>query len=338
MGSVTWPGIVKLPWNQITDFTEDASRTDHIITVFHSSAEALQRLNFITDQSWALFDGTAVIRPTTLPNLTCLALQSPFETGLKSLLDALTLPTLQELVLKIFTEQSVTHEVANLLTRSHCMLRKLTIHTNPAQGIEQVLAAVPLLTTLDINDPAQNLICTLTSVTAGREWTLVPYLDSLTIRVGVKFTLLNELGRLARVRCDLALEGAAAAEPVHVHRLQEFNVACPLLAQNVDRGFDVWAAAQFAQHCFESFGLGGAGDPALKEAKKRLDGELCEISAVHKNNTMSRKARLVKLAKHVDILIGHLEHFDVAPESIIYLYVRVLSETCIHSLMDALNS
>ena len=53
---------------------------------------------------------------------------------------------------------------------------------------------------------------------------------------------------------------------------------------------------------------------------------------------MSRKARLVKLAKHVDILIGHLEHFDVAPESIIYLYVRVLSETCIHSLMDALNS
>lgn len=325
LGSLTWPGIVKLPWNQITDFTEDASRTDHITTVFHSSAEALQRLNFITDQSWALFDGTAVIRPTTLPNLTCLALQTPFETGLKSLLDALTVPALQELVLKIFTDQSLTQEVVNLLTRSQCMLRKLTIHTSPAQGIERVLAAAPLLTTLDINDPAPNLICALTGVNAGREWTLVPYLDSLTIRVGVKFALLSELGRLARVRCDLALEGAAAAEPVHVHRLQEFNVACPLLAQNVDRGFDVWAAAQFAQHCFETFGLGGAGDPALKEAKKRLDGELCEISAVNKNSTMSRKARLVKLAKHVDILIDHLEHFDVAPESIIYLYVRTLS-------------
>lgn len=340
LGSLTWPGIVKLPWNQLTSFTEDASRTDHIVAVFKSAAESLQKLNFITDQSWALFDGSAVIRPTTLPNLTCLALQTPFETGLRSILDSLTVPALQELVLKIFTMQPLTTDALNLINRSRCMLRNLVIYTSPSQNIEPILKATPTLTTLDINDPSQTLICALTTVdTSGahHQWALLPQLTSLTIRIAPTYPLLNELNRLARVRCDLFLE-QGAANTADLHPLLVFNIASPLLTQNMGQNFDAWAHARFAQKCFETFGLssrgsgGGASDSAtLRDAKKRLDGELCEISAINKNTMISRKERLLKLAKHIDVLLDLLENFGESPEKVIYLYV------CPPFLLSVLN-
>ncbi|KAF9484437.1 hypothetical protein BDN70DRAFT_872449 [Pholiota conissans] len=341
LGSLTWPGIIKLPWSQLTSFTEDASRTDHIVAVFKFAADSLRKLNFITDQSWALFDESAVIRPTTLPNLTCLALQTPFETGLRTLLDSLTVPALQELVLKIFTRQPLADDALNLINRSECILQKLVIHTGPSQNIEPILKATPCLTILDINDPSQALICALTTVdTEGmvHQWAILPRLASLTIRVGHNFPSLGELNRLARVRCDLVLE-QGTANIAELQPIKVFNVASPLRAQTMGQYFDVWAYARFAQRCYETFGLNACGigtssEPSsLKDAKKRLDGALCEISAINKNNMISRKEKLLKIVKHIEGLLDILENFDQAPENILYLYLKRIDFT-LNCLVD----
>ncbi|KAF8972981.1 hypothetical protein BDZ97DRAFT_1912582 [Flammula alnicola] len=342
LGSVTWPGIIKLPWDQLSNFTEDSSHSNHLVAVLRSSATCLEKLNFITDQTWLAFNETANIRSTSLPNLTSLALQSPAETGLQSLLAALTVPALQEVVLRIFTNRSVVQEMTGMINRSACTLQRLVLHINMGHDVDQILKLTPLLTVLDINDPEPELIDALALLdpsTTDRNWTLLPCLVSLTIRLGPAFQRLKELSHLAQLRCDLSFAHTAAETGQDLLRLQVFKIASP--PQIFGHRFDI---AQFAHQYPDLFGLGSrlTGDAGVvagddkevpKAAKRALDDELREITLLNRDFQMSRKGRLLRLSRHIEILMELLEKFEVTPETVTYLYLKRIDFT-LERLLD----
>jgi hypothetical protein len=90
-----------------------------------------------------------------------------------------------------------------MINRSLCELNNLTFHGLDLP-IRQVLAVVPTLRTLDINDPDPKLIEKLSQFQRGGEWTVVPRLRSLTIHLSMsyKHPYLALISRLAGLRCD----------------------------------------------------------------------------------------------------------------------------------------
>ena len=198
------PGVLRLPWTQLTVYEDRTSFGDGVFKAFRSDSN-LRHVKFSPNHdeqlgSFPQFQWTPVI----ISHLTTLSIEFWDQRyKIKTLFDNLTLPALQTLELKFSKCDSVTDiDLVGMISRSLCDLRHFTFHGRDSP-ILQFLAVMPSLRTLDINDPDAKLIEELSRFQRS-QWTVVPRLRSLTIHLSMscEHPYLTSLSRLAEIRCD----------------------------------------------------------------------------------------------------------------------------------------
>jgi hypothetical protein len=199
------PGMLRLPWVQLTRYEDTTAFGDGISKAFRSNSR-LQHLKFSPNRNAEELENLPRVQwmPLMIPYLTTLSIEF-WDTRykIKTLFDNLTLPALHTLVLKFSKYDNVIEvELVKMIIRSHCGLEHFTFYGRDSP-IKQFLAVMPSLTTLDINDPNPELIEELFQFRNGA-WTVVHYLRSLTIHLSKSYEhqYLAMLSRLAGIRCD----------------------------------------------------------------------------------------------------------------------------------------
>jgi F-box-like len=204
VNNLVCPGMLRLPWAQLTSYEDRTAFCDGVFKGFLPNSR-LQYLKFSPNRDEKPdFLPHVRWKPVIIPRLTSLSIEFwDREYQIKTLFESLTLPALQTLVLKFSKYDNVTDvDLVKMITRSHCDLEHFTFHGCDSP-IQQFLAVMPSLRTLDINDPDPKLITELSHFQNG-EWTLMPCLRSLTIHLSksYKHQYLAMLSRAAGIRCD----------------------------------------------------------------------------------------------------------------------------------------
>lgn len=199
------PGMLKLPWMQLTTYEDRTTFGDGVFKVFRLISN-LRHIKFRPNHdehldSFPRFQW----KPLIIPCLTTLSIEFwDRRYNIKTLFDNLTLPALQTLVLKFSKYDNVTDiDLVKMINRSFCDLIHFTFHGRDSP-IRHFLAVMPSLKTLDINDPDAILIEILSQFRPDGLWILVPRLKSLTIHLSISYNhqYLALLSRLAGIRCD----------------------------------------------------------------------------------------------------------------------------------------
>jgi len=311
------PDLVKIPWQQLTSFTELSGNLYHLASALTSpSSHRLRELCFYETQ------GFGDLGQLELPNLTSLVVQS--KTGLGSFFDVLNAPALQEMVVRLFcTDPLVVQKLIDMLSRCSCVLRRLVLHTN-YQGnipIRGLLTSTPQLISLDINHPTTDLLNVLiiTSTMNPRKWAFLPCLESLTLRLWSAYPHLSDLVRFAQTRCDPHTDKNSNNGDSEPFPLRLFKLAPPpetwrLGFQTPRFGIRFEAWSQWT----------GPENP-----KEKLTGQLLDmkqslnnaVDAVQIASEIPIKERPFQLACRIDTLLTLLEDIQITPESVIHFYV-----------------
>ena len=326
LASDPWSGVFRLPWSQLTNFTDETTNFDSLTTVLSSSAAHLRSLKFIANPSWFISGHPPNINPTTLPVLKSLCIQTPNRTDLRTLLNRFTAPALQDLGLRVFGTHTFIPEIRELINRSGCnsSLRTLVLHTDAPLWVDTVFKLIPFLTALDINEPELGLIEALSrldipvSSTSSRscQWELLPSLETLTIRLGPSYKHHSALNRLAHLRCDLAFDSDIQPQTKMCSRTTTFRLAL-LPTENFSQNHAFWY--HFAHFYPHLLGVGAEqnDDPRVT----LVDNHLTDIKFNIGDTQISRKDRMARLVRLIERFIELLESVELNPENISYFYV-----------------
>jgi hypothetical protein len=328
LASDHWSGVFRLPWSQLTNFTDETTNFGSLTTVLSSSAAHLRSLKFIANQSWIIPGHPPNVNPTTLPVLKSLCIQilNRIDLIMRTLLDRFTAPALQYLGLRAFGTHTFIPEIRKLINRSGCnsSLRTLMLHTDAPLWVDTVFKLIPSLTALDINEPELGLIEALSrfdipiSSTSSRscQWELLPSLETLTIRLGPSYEHHSALNRLAHLRCDLAFDSDIEPQTRTCSRTTTFTLA-PLPTENFSANHASWYHfAHFYPHLLGA-GAEGSHDPRVI----LVDNQLTDIKFNIGDTQISRKDRMARLVRLIERFIELLESFELNPENINYFHV-----------------
>jgi hypothetical protein len=136
-----------LPWGQLAKYVEQSTNPTGIIQVFSVSSK-LNYFSYCT-RAIPLFH----FRPIILANITTFDLNfyNPRASG-ASMLESLTLPALTDLHIRS-SHTSLVDDLINVIRRSKCVLKKLSIHTLPIEGgLTKILLFTSFLTEFQCND------------------------------------------------------------------------------------------------------------------------------------------------------------------------------------------
>lgn len=136
-----------LPWEQLSKYVEQSTNPTGIIQVLSVSSK-IKYFSYCTRAN-PLFH----FRPMTLANITTFDLNfhNPRASG-ASVLKSLTLPALTNLRVRS-SHASLVDDLINVIRRSKCRLKKLSIHTLPIEGgLTKILLFTSSLTEFHCND------------------------------------------------------------------------------------------------------------------------------------------------------------------------------------------
>ncbi|KIM45373.1 hypothetical protein M413DRAFT_338931 [Hebeloma cylindrosporum] len=327
LASDPWSGVFRLPWSQLTDFTDETTGFDCLTTVLSSSAARLRSLKFIANYSWIIPGHPSDANPTTLPVLKSLYLQTPKRTDLRTLLNRFTAPALQDLGLRLFGPHTYIPEIRDLINRSGCSnsLRTLMLHTDETLWVDSVFKLVPFLTALDINEPELGLIEAISRLampaksasSRSCQWELLPFLETLTIRLGPSYGHHSALNHLAHLRCDLAFDSNIQPQVKACSRTTTFRLAS-LPTENSSQTHAPWY--NFAHFYPHLLGVGAEENDAPRVIL--VDNQLTDIKFNIGDTQISRKDRMARLARLIERFVGLLESFELSQENISYFYLK----------------
>ena len=199
-------GRVLLPWSQITHFEDRLGLTHALGQLPVSLRDSLTYLD-IRQFSCCYDDESAIrfpYRPTSLPNLRTLTLDSDYETA-DNFLESLTIPAVD--VMKILYVAPLIPHLVSMFSgsRGPSRLQKLTFRTFPLQTgeLSALLRLTPHLVELDIDVPPEDDLLNL--IYGMGEVMLVPMLEGLHMEIPeiTADTQIEHFHALAQVRCEL---------------------------------------------------------------------------------------------------------------------------------------
>jgi len=300
-----WSGPVELPWSQLIKYTETDYESKHLAEAI-SCASRLTHLDFRFKHTWAVVLSFGHISPVTMHNVTCFNLNC-IEGGsnISILFSKLTLPALQDLSLHL-PPIPVTDIVLNLITRSSCILRRLSIYSGDAYiDMLPILALTPELLHLNIGHMNAALVEGICKVQPGVGWSLVPRLASLHVEPPNFCNCIEEISLLSKSRCDLSF-----TDPV-----VDTSLCLPLQC-----------LVLLTSNPFPCINLPEcqAVDAAWNSGLKGWEDSIHQgIYGSPSHANVSRKGRGARVSAMIDLLLSVLEGVSKSEhDRILYLYVR----------------
>ena len=303
-----WSGEVHLPWVQLTSYHEKCHHFGKLRRVL-AEARDLQRLDVEVKKS--RLSAIPFIRPTILPRLTSLAMRSEDPLSIGLALSDLILPSLTEVYLgqsDFSHNYTFLDDLVNMIKRSNCSLRRLSIISKSYPLPPSVLCVTPQLVMLDIDQADRGLIASL-CVRGASGWALVPQLETLTIRSNSSpFSLRN----LARARCDLLDPSSKQSKP-------DQYIATP----NCQRLKNLFCISPSPLNTFEDIGFAnrmGKRKGLMEQANRLLVDQLLYLKDL-------REKRETLTMVHLDqtmLLFGLLDKLSLDDRNIPRIYVSNL--------------
>ncbi|KAF9527284.1 hypothetical protein CPB83DRAFT_856293 [Crepidotus variabilis] len=308
------PGFMYLPWSQLTVYREESREITALMNVLAHASKVLQRLDF------ELIDGSSTTMVVQIPHrqyprLTRLALRSTHGPPIATLLEWLTMPTLEDLTLHDFGGVPVLPPLLSFIQRSACTLKSLSLHSLLSTSqIISVLRLTPHLHELDLNYINDDLVkaFTATENLENFTWKLLPELESLTIHVDLLSQgLLHHIPKLAQARCDLVIP---SPEEGLTNASTHF---CPL---------KLAVASKTSITCIENLGFSTNASLEWRETlaatKMVIDEEVIKAASWHIGSFAqdTRKEKLAKVIRRFEHILELLEGFGVNDENVPYFY------------------
>ncbi|KAF8902887.1 hypothetical protein CPB84DRAFT_1746402 [Gymnopilus junonius] len=331
LSSTPWAGSMRLPWHQLGCFTEESTENNHLHYILKEARE-LKNLDITFHKD--SFDGFDAIPHVTFRQLTTLVVQcfAAWQFYINPLFDKLTLPALQELVFRGHCPTSYVSSLALMIRRSACTLQKLTLHNYCilASELESILLLTPSLSHLAIANPTIEVLELFQRDEQApvHQWTLVPHLQSLTACLDDESSDLNALKHFARPRCDLIFHSVSCAIHGRPTELETFRII-----PSTRHDF-----LNYAEH----FGSPATKFDILKSAtsyniavtNNTIDVHIRKIQLTNTDPEMSRKSRSNAVSREVGNVISLLEHLEITPEMVVYLYLKRVKHRISQLLLD----